>query len=99
MTLKIKPEDLEVLRLAVTPFDTEELRAKYRNGDFPRSELTRDLDKRYRWDLMWMTRLKLGDGVGVKGDLDLYAYLNDLHIDSALRFLVKPLGEAACVAA
>ena len=99
MTLKIKPEDLEILRMAVVPFDTEELRAKYRNGDFPRSELTRDVDKRYRWDLMWLSRLKLGDGVGVKGDLNLYAYLNDQHIDSALRHVVKPLVDAGCVAA
>ena len=40
---------------------------------------------RYRWDLLHATELTIGDGIGVMGDINLYAYLNDNHIDTALR--------------
>ena len=91
MSLKITPEDLQVLRNALTPLDTQERRTAYRNGQFPNAERCKDLDMRYRWDLLYASGLKLGDGVGVRGDLDLYAYLDDDHIDSALRHLVAAL--------
>ena len=41
-----------------------------------------------------MSMLKIGDGVGVKGDVDIYAYANDDHLDTALRHIVPPLGWA-----
>jgi hypothetical protein len=45
--------------------------------------------KRYRWDALRATRLNVfGDGVGTHGDLNLYAYMNDDHIDSALRAIL-----------
>lgn len=91
MPLKITPEHLTALRNAVVPLDTPERRDQYRTGSFPRADLCKNLDMRYRWDLLHATGLKLGDGVGVRGDLDLYAYLDDDHIDSALRDLVPPL--------
>jgi hypothetical protein len=89
--LKITSEHLQVLKNAVEPRDTPENRARYLAGNFPNAARTLDKDKRYRWDLLWASGLKIGDGVGVPGDLNLYAYLNDDHIDSALRQLVPPL--------
>lgn len=89
--MKIKPEDLAVLRAAIEPLDTPDLRRIYRNSQFARTTAVTDLNKRYRWDLLYMSRVKIGDGVGVKGDIDLYAYMDDEHIDTALRNIVKPL--------
>lgn len=89
--MKITPEDLDALKQAVQPLDTAASRARYIANEFPRAELVKDKDKRYRWDLLWASKLKIGDGKGIKGDLDLYAYLNDDHIDTALRSIVAPL--------
>ena len=91
MTLKIRQDDLIALRNAVQPHDTQERRAAYAAGNFPRAELCKDRNKRYRWDLLWHSGIRLGDGVGIKGDLNLYSYLNDNHIDAALRSLVPNL--------
>lgn len=46
-------------------------------------------DMRYRWDALRATGLTIGDGNGVCGDLDLYAYMDDSHIDTALRRITK----------
>lgn len=91
MTLKIKPADLETLKSFLAPVDTAELRQKYLAGDFPRADVCKDIDKRYRWDLLYRSRIKIGDGVGIQGDVNLYSYMDDNHIDSALRSFIKPL--------
>jgi len=95
MTLKITPPDLLALKNAVTPLDTPERRADYLAGRFSNADRCKDLEMRYRWDLLYASGIKVGDGVGVKGDIDLYAYLDDTHIDSALRHLVPALKEKA----
>lgn len=89
--MKIKTEDLEKLKAAVAPLDTPANREKYASGDFPRANLCRDLDKRYRWDLLYASGLKIGDGVGMPGDVNLYAYMDDSHIDTALRSIVPKI--------
>lgn len=77
--MKIKPEDYKVLEAAV-------LRVKEANPSAHDAYLAAGWsDKRYRWDLLWKSGLKIGDGAGMPGDLDLYAYANDDHIDTALR--------------
>lgn len=43
----------------------------------------------FRWDVLWATGLKIGDGVGMPGDLNLYAYANDDHIDTALKRIMR----------
>ena len=83
--LKIKPGDLDAIRAAVAPLDTDERRDAYARGDFPRAELCRDLDKRYRWDLLHESGYRI---------VSLYDYLDDRHIDSALRAVVRPIGGA-----
>jgi hypothetical protein len=89
--VKIKPDDLAKLRTAITPLDTPERRARYLAGDFHNAERVRDLNKRYRWDLLYASSIKIGDGVGIKGDIDLYYYADDMAVDTALRSIVKPL--------
>ena len=75
--MKIKPEDYEHLKKAIAPLDTEELRKQYKDAGLS--------DKRYRWDLSYKANL-------TKFICDtLYPYMNDVHIDTALKSLVKPL--------
>ena len=81
--MKIKSEHYTALKIAIQPFDTEVNRPVYREGKYPRPERTLDVDKRYRWDLVWATKVDLSP---------FYGYLNDEHIDTALRGIVGPLG-------
>jgi hypothetical protein len=83
--MRVTAEHLEVIRAAIAPLDTEEARATYRSGDFPRAEYVRDLDKRYRWDLFWLA-VRLGHSLP-----DSTCGYNDAHIDTALRAIVSPL--------
>ncbi len=46
-------------------------------------------DKRYRWDLLWKSGLKIGDGKGMTVGLPLYSYINADHIDTALRHILR----------
>jgi hypothetical protein len=84
--MKITDAHFRELEGLIRTLDAEEVRQSYREGNFPRSEMVKDLDKRYRWDLFWAatrSEFKLRDA--------LNAYLNDSHIDTALRAMVKPL--------
>ena len=57
----------------------------YSNGNFPRADKTKDLNKRYRWDLFYhATRFE-------RGYRDELTYLQDSHIDTALRNIVTPI--------
>lgn len=80
--MRVTPEHLARIAAAVEPLDTAEIRSVYRKGQFPRADLVQDLDKRYRWDLLYASRALTGDICG--------AY-NDAHIDTALRAIVRPL--------
>lgn len=85
--MKIKPEHLEHLRSDITPLDTPERRAQYKAGKFAGAARVIDLDMRYRWDLL--------DSVPASWISDtLYKYLDDTHIDTALRSLVPSLKES-----
>lgn len=77
MALKIKPEHLDHMRQALAKWDTPFYRERYKAAGLS--------DMRFR-----------GDALRAAGLMpwvcsDLYAYLNDEHIDSALRHLVKSL--------
>lgn len=84
--MKITAEHLGLLRTLVAPLDSDETRAAYVAGDFPRAGVVRGLDMRYRWDLFHAATRGQGAVVDT-----LYAYLTDKHIDTALRSLVAPL--------
>lgn len=91
MALKIKPEHLAILREAIKPLDTAERRLQYRNRLFPRADKCRDVNKRYRWDLLWAAGIRFGAASKSLDMHTLYEYLNDSHIDAALRSLVTDL--------
>ena len=55
---------------------------EYEAGLFPRSEKVKDLNVRFRSDLMY------GAGLSKWVSDNLYSYLNDKHIDTALRTIV-----------
>lgn len=80
--MKIKPQDLAVLQkyIAAAVADHLTKEALYKAAGLSHM--------RYRWDMLWRTKLRIGDGAGAPGDLDLYAYMNDDHIDTALRYLL-----------
>jgi hypothetical protein len=78
--MKVSKSEVEKLREAISPLDTEERRHIYLDGDFPRSQFVKDLDMRYRWDLYWAC------GVGFEDN-----NLMDSHIDTALKAIVPKL--------
>lgn len=92
--MKIKPEHLDVLKSAIAPLDTEQMREIYRRGDFPNADKVKDLAMRYRWDLFYLSKIKIGDGVGMSG-LPLYGYMNDSHIDTALKSFIPDIQHPA----
>ena len=80
--MKMKLEHFAQLETSIKSLDSEERRRFYKEGRHANADKVKDLDKRYRWDLFYIASLPVQE---------LYAYLNDDHIDTALRKLVKPL--------
>ncbi len=80
--MKVKPEHVAALRALIEPLDTEQVREAYRQGQYPRAALTKDVNRRYRWDLMWAAK-----AYDVVKDQDY----NDAHIDTALKSIVPVL--------
>lgn len=79
--MKMTAEHFEKLKQIVSERDTPEARAFYISQGYS--------DKRYRWDLAYLAG-------SIKFICDeLYKYLDDEHIDTALRQIVKPLIGAA----
>ena len=78
---KITDIDVNKMGDAIHPLDTETVRDAYRRGDFPRAEMVKDLDRRYRWDLLWAA----GGWRIIPNDV------TDAHIDTALRKIVPVL--------
>ncbi len=83
--MKMAAEHVEHLRAAIAPRDTAEMRDAYRTGQFPRADRCKDVDKRYRWDLLNAT-------VPARWVCERYDEgLTDANVDTALRSIVKPL--------
>lgn len=85
--MKMHADHYAALVAVVAPLDTATNRSAYRAGQFPRADAVKDRDKRYRWDLMWAARGM--DAMG--GTTEVYAYMSDAHIDTALRAIVPAL--------
>jgi hypothetical protein len=83
--MKMRKEHVAHIKAAVAKFDTDFHRSRYAAAGHS--------DKRYRWDLFRHAGL-----IGWCCD-ELYSYLNDEHIDTALRSIVKPLKRNAVGAA
>ena len=80
---KINGDMLEALRAKISPLDTEIRRNIYRSGLFPKSDMVKDLDRRYRFDLFYVAR----------GYEVLDGYFLDSHIETALKTIVPSLLE------
>lgn len=80
--MKMKLEHFAQLETSIKSLDTGERRLTYKKRLFQNADKVQDLDKRYRWDLLYIASLPMQE---------LYSYLNDEHLDTALRKLVKPL--------
>lgn len=86
--MKMTDADFQKLATRVVPLDTQERRQIYREGKYPRAEFTKDVNKRYRWDLLFASGGRFHHGNFMT---NLYKYLNDAHIDTALTKLVPDL--------
>lgn len=86
--MKMAEPDFAALKAAIEPLDTELNRSWYRKGEFPRAELVKDLDTRYRWDLYWAA----GGIHRILPDTE-HSY-KTAHIDTALRRIVPALRNA-----
>jgi hypothetical protein len=81
--MKITPEDYAVLEKAVR-------RTLSQTGLTLDNYTSLGLSaKRYRWDMLEKSGIKIGDGKCKHGDVNIYAYANDTHIDTALRRITK----------
>ncbi len=86
--MKMKLEHFTQLETSIKSLDTGERRLTYKKRLFQNADKVKDLDKRYRWDLFYATYATCAAALPIQA---LYSYLNDEHIDTALRKLVKPL--------
>ena len=94
--MKVKPEHIEIMRNQINAFADEFQTAgssgmdflvkEYEEGRFPRSELVKDLNVRFCWDMAQKANLEpfICD--------TLYSYgCHDSHVESALRFILPKL--------
>ena len=85
MKMKMKKEHFDRIKAAIEKLDpvTIQEHIKYLKSD----SRVKSLDTRLRWDLFYAIG---GSALAVK-ELVLYTYLDDTHIDSALKVIVKQL--------
>lgn len=87
--MKMTPEHFEHIRTAVRRILDDEYGKivvnEYETGKFNRSDRVEDLNKRFRWDLFHAAGLNR-----FACDV-LYEYLDDTHIDTALRNIVPTI--------
>ena len=88
--MKMKPEHFAHLKAAINKAieghgGLSVVVRRYETGDFPRSDKTKDLNMRFRWDLLHVSNLYswMHD--------TLYKYLDDKHIDTALKSIVPTI--------
>ena len=83
--MKMKSEHYQALKTAIAAVleAYPELPDRYRNGQYPNADRTKDLNRRFRWDLFWAAKHRF--------NIDVWDYLNDSHLDTALRRIVPEL--------
>ena len=83
--MKITQEHFQHIKNKVSILESEYHRTQYRDRKIAQADKVKDINTRYRWDLFHAA------GLTSFACDHLYSYLNDEHIDTALRSIVKPL--------
>lgn len=89
--MKIKEEHYQQLKAAFEKLVSQkgvEILTQHKTG-LKTDPRVKNLDKRFRWDCFWLTK-RLGNFKGEFLD-ELYKYVDDTHIDTALKRVVKEL--------
>ncbi len=83
--MKMAKEHVEILKTGIDKVLAKypNIAVKYESGDFPRSEKVKDLQKRFCFDLFFATGIRIGDAIGVVGDIN--GDYDDSHIFTALK--------------
>jgi len=81
--MKIKQEDYQKLENIINATaescgGMENIKSLYEQGQFPRADKVKDLQKRFVWDVLFAS--KQYDFIN-----ELYTYMNDSHIETALK--------------
>lgn len=84
--MKISAEAREVIRPHIEKNNIPKYRDAYRAGNFPNAEFVKDLDTRFRWDLLWAVPTEVRSKF-----FELAGDVKDTHIDTVLRSIVEPL--------
>jgi hypothetical protein len=91
--MKMQATDYRLLKQAiVSKIASQELDLAATAIDYRKQGLS---EMRMRWDLIRFCGIKIGDSVGCPGPFPFYDYLNDNHIDTALKSIVNELLEPA----
>tara|TARA_R110000772_G_scaffold21202_1_gene58470 strand:- start:88 stop:372 length:285 start_codon:yes stop_codon:yes gene_type:complete len=88
--MKIKQEHFDHIKSAIDATlaihnQNNKIVEEYEQGLFPRAELTKDVQRRFCWDVFW------GAGLSKFASVNLYPYLNDDHIYTALKAICPTL--------
>ncbi len=86
--MKFPADKFEQLKTWIESAETDEIREAYRSGNIPRADAVKDINKRYRWDLYWHV---LNQHDRDHTWREFTSELNDSHIDTALKRIVRPL--------
>lgn len=79
--MKITPEDYAILESAIK---STIVRTGLSIDNYTSLGLTA---KRYRWDMLEKSGIRIGNGI--EDDVNIYAYANKIHLDTALRKITK----------
>lgn len=83
--MKFTSEHLAILKAAVDKVLANNPHAAqaYEEGRFARAEKVKDLQRRFCFDIFYASRIKIGDGVGTRGDI--IGDYSDEHLFTALK--------------
>lgn len=83
---------LEPLRQELQPYvnqlNTTANRRRYIAGDFPRADKCKDVNKRFRWDILWAIPSRIRQPIHEQAR-ELGG--NDKHLDSLLKSMIHDL--------
>ena len=80
--MKISKDHLDYINVQLNCLGYKQYISMYQTGQFHNANKVKDLNKRFRWDMFNLA------GLGSFACRELYDYLDDRHIDSALKSLI-----------